>query len=815
MKLKVFKYWVFFMFLSLCLKGQNIIYGFVYDDITNSSLQYVKVLNVKGKLVSGTDKTGYFKFNTYLDTIQLVFSKNGYVEKTKNFIFDKNSKSIEFNTSLSLLSQDLEEVLIIEENPDLNDVKYQKDYSTDFIYSGKKNELIISSDKTGTSSNNARSMYNKVVSLNIVQTDNAGLQLNIGGRGLSPRRTSNFNVRQNNYDITPDPLGYPESYYIPAYESLENIELIRGAGALQYGTQFGGLINFNIKKPNLKKKFEIITRNSIGSYDLLSHFTSISGTINKFGYYTYYNHKKGNGFRPNSDFYSDNLYFYSSYSINEKSDLSFELTYLNYLAHQPGGLTDQMFNQDIYQSNRKRNWFSINWLLGNMKFNYLISKNTSIVISSYILDAYRYSIGFRPNRVNDFDANQERDLIKSNFNSFGFESKLIHNYSLFDFNMVSLFGLKIYSGENSTEQGPGSDGSDANFNFQNSLFPNYENQSFYLNPNSNYSFFGENIIYINDKMSLMPGFRYEYIKTASDGYYRQINLDAAGNLLLNNLVQSDNMRKRSFILFGIGYSFQIMDWSEFYSNLSQNYRAVTFADINTINPNFVINPNIQDEDGYTFDFGFRGKFKEYFSYDISFFHLSYNNRIGFVQKEFYDQIIGVRVKNEKGNVGDATILGNENLFNFNLNELLSFKSKLKINYFINLSHINSEYTNSDVNGVQGKEIEYVPEINLKTGFNLSYKTISTNIQYTFMSQQFTDATNSINGDLSGIVGEIPAYSILDLSIKCLLLNNIEIDFGINNLLNNYYFTTRATGYPGPGIMPSPTRNYYLTLEYKF
>ena len=28
-----------------------------------------------------------------------------------------------------------------------------------------------------------------------------GLQLNIGGRGLDPNRTSNFNTRQNGYDI--------------------------------------------------------------------------------------------------------------------------------------------------------------------------------------------------------------------------------------------------------------------------------------------------------------------------------------------------------------------------------------------------------------------------------------------------------------------------------------------------------------------------------------------------------------------------------------------------------------------------------------
>ena len=88
-----------------------------------------------------------------------------------------------------------------------------------------------------------------VAGLNIYQNDDAGLQLNIGGRGLNPNRTSNFNVRQNGYDISADALGYPESYYTPPSESLEEIQIIRGAASLQYGTQFGGLINFKMKKP--------------------------------------------------------------------------------------------------------------------------------------------------------------------------------------------------------------------------------------------------------------------------------------------------------------------------------------------------------------------------------------------------------------------------------------------------------------------------------------------------------------------------------------------------------------------------------------
>ena len=45
-----------------------------------------------------------------------------------------------------------------------------------------------------------------------------------------------------------------------------------------------------------------------------------------------------------------------------------------------------------------------------------------------------------------------------------------------------------------------------------------------------------------------------------------------------------------------------------------------------------------------------------------------------------------------------------------------------------------------------------------------------------------------------------------------MLKKIKIETGINNLTNTYYFTRRATGYPGPGIIPSPPRNTYITLQ---
>ena len=44
--------------------------------------------------------------------------------------------------------------------------------------------------------------------------------------------------------------------------------------------------------------------------------------------------------------------------------------------------------------------------------------------------------------------------------------------------------------------------------------------------------------------------------------------------------------------------------------------------------------------------------------------------------------------------------------------------------------------------------------------------------------------------------------------------NFTFESGVNNLLNEKYFTRRATGYPGPGIIPSSPRTFYFTMEIK-
>ena len=806
MKLKAFKILIILCFNSLF--SQENLSGVIISESTSLPLENVTIFNSDTNEISYSDYEGKFTISINNIDSEVNFFLEGYNLLSEIFspqVSESNNVTIRLVPRI----EELNEVVVRSNLKKIFQIKRFQDVEGTRIYAGKKNEVIlIDVSMANLASNNARQIYNQIPGLNIYQNDDAGLQLNIGGRGLNPNRTANFNTRQNNYDISADALGYPESYYTPPPEGLEEIQILRGAASLQYGTQFGGLINFKIKKPKPEERFELITRNTAGSNNLFTNFTSISSSKEKSSYYGYVNYKIGDGFRPNSEFESINTFQNFNYNLSDKSNITAEITYMEYLAHQAGGLSDFMFANDPFQSNRERNWFEIKWFLYNLKYLLEISKDSSFSFSFFGLDAARNSLGFRTNRVDQIDYGEERDLIKGDFKNYGFESRYVTSFNFLNKKSYLLLGAKYYNSFSKSVQGPGSSSKDADFNFDYINFPNYVNQSEYSYPNNNLAIFGENIFYINESLSITPGFRFENINTSLDGYYRKINLDAAGNTIYNERFDEEDTKKRKFLLLGLGLSYKKRGL-ELYTNISQNFRSVTFADISISNPAYAINPNIDDEKGFTFDIGFRGNYKKMISFDSSIFALIYRDRIGFIQKVFSDG----NVKSERGNVGNAQITGVESLFDFDINEILFKNEDVDFNVFLNYSYIESKYLKSNEVGITGKEVEFVPKNNFKTGLKFGYKDFAINFQYSYLSSQFTDSSNALSGNLSGVIGQIPSYEIADLSMSY-KLRNIKFEAGVNNLFDEIYFTRRATGYPGPGIIPSPPRNSYITLEIK-
>ena len=807
------KYYFCFLFLiiSFTAKGQFTVSGMVRAENTNLPISEAEVYLTNLSKSTTTDSEGRFMFEDIPQGEHTIVVFNYEYEIVEQPIVVAANTTVNFE--LSLLGETLSEVVITKRKERIFALKQLRDVEGTAIYAGKKSEVVVMDNLTANlATGNARQIYAQVVGLNIYENNDAGLQLNIGGRGLNPNRTANFNTRQNGYDISADVLGYPESYYTPPAEAIEQIEVVRGAASLQYGTQFGGLINFKLKQPNPSKPIEWISRQTIGSYDLFTSFNSLSGTVDNVSYYTYLNYKTGNDFRPNSQFDSYNAFGKIAFAIDDRTTITGEFSYLNYLAQQPGGLTDSQFEEDPTFSNRTRNWFKVDWKLYALLLEHEVSTKTELSLNLFALDASRKSVGFRENRVsqND-DLDAPRELIVGNFRNWGAEGRFLTRYNLLDEEHTLLLGVKYYQSNNEERQGPGTNGSDADFSFADDQYPNYPRQSNFTFPNLNLAFFGENIFQLSDSFSVTPGFRVEYIKTESEGFYKRINFDNAGNPILNETIPDNRVFDRAFVLAGVGLSYKANSSLEFYGNFSQNYRSVTFNDIRITNPSLTVDPNITDEKGYTADLGVRGRFNRLVSYDVSAFFLSYEDRLGVILRAVSD----IQQERFRGNIGDAVTYGLESFIDWNVWNTFSENREVRFSVFSNVALTDSEYTASEENNVTGNKVEFIPAINLKTGINFGYKDFLGSFQYTYLSKQFTDATNSERDfqSQSGIVGEIPAYDILDASFSY-TYKWFRLEAGINNLLDSSYFVRRATGYPGPGIIPSQPRTYYAGIQFK-
>lgn len=746
-------------------------------------------------------------------TYNIVLLENEKIVDRKNVIL--TNKDIEIDFNIAEISTELEEVHIKDSRQSDFGKLHLRSIEGVSINESKKSEVImLDKINANLAIDNAREAFAKIPGLNVWESDESGVQLGIGSRGLSPKRSSNFNVRQNGYDISADAIGYPESYYTPPLEAVEKIEILRGAASLQYGTQFGGMVNFVMKNhQNSTKPVELKTNHSYGSYGFYKGSIWAGAKYKKLSATAFYQYRRGNAWRQNSDFQVHTSYFNINQKINDKLEIGFDYSFRHNLSQQPGGVNDYWFEQKPDTSFRSRNWFRVIWNVAALYGNYNFSEKTKLTTKIFFNYSYRESLG-NLERISRPDLSENRTIIYDHFVNIGAEVRLLHKYKILNRSSAIATGMRLYRGFTDSKQGDGTNQSDADFKFLN---PDNPERFAFSYKNYNASLFAENLIYLTDKWSITPGVRYEFIETNSNGYYRFMIKNLAGNIIADNRFLESQSLPRGFLLAGVGTSYRPNLHLEFYGNISQNYRAVTFSDMRVQNPNFKIDPNIQDEKGFTSDIGFRGTFKKILNYDFSLFYLNYSNRIGEIYKtddasNFFIPYVF------RTNIADANTYGFE--FFGEINWLLVFNKNYdgnhKLTTFSTASVNQAKYTNTNRTDILGKMVENTPIFSNRSGLTYAFKNWTSTFTFTYIGEQFSDATNA-ESDFSklsnGLFGLISAYHVADFSTKY-TFNKLFFEASINNFTNQIYFTRRAESYPGPGIMPSPPIRLFVSVGIK-
>jgi Fe(3+) dicitrate transport protein len=238
----------------------------------------------------------------------------------------------------------------------VNGVGHLLEVKDGIIYAGKKNEIIlVDSLDANKAINNTRQILGRIPGLNIVETESGGFTANgIATRGLNPIQSIEMNTRQNGYNISADIYGYNEAYYIPPMEAVSRIEMVRGASSLQFGSQFGGLVNYVTKDAPVNKPFEFMTSQTFGSFGMFNSFNSIGGNYKKISYYGFLQYRYIDGYRPNSRQWQLSGFGKVQYKPSAKLNIGLEYSLLRNKIKMPGGLTDSLFEADPKASTRAR-----------------------------------------------------------------------------------------------------------------------------------------------------------------------------------------------------------------------------------------------------------------------------------------------------------------------------------------------------------------------------------------------------------------------------------------------------------------------------
>ncbi len=708
-------------------------------------------------------------------------------------------KSQNADTTKSLLLNDL----IIRDQKNIGGIERMPEIKDNVIFAGKKSEVILF-DKIAAdlSINNPRQVFSKVPGLNIWENDGSGIQTNISTRGLSANRSWEFNVRQNGYDIASEAFGYPESYYTPPTEALSKIEIVRGAASLLYGTQFGGILNYQIKKGHSTKKLNVEEQVTFGNYGLANFYSAMGGTIKKLNYYVFLHDRHANGWRQNSSYNTRTMYVSANYQFTKKLNVAFEYTNMDYASQQPGGLTDAQFNTNAQQSNRARNWIGTPWNVAALTIKYDISEKVNLTVKTFGNRSERNSVG-NLNSINIVDsinpltmAYNLRRVDRDFYQNIGTEARFSYKYKLLKQNHTLAAGLRAYVGNTKRKQkGIGNSGSDFDFTLSNNQYVTDLKFS-----TVNYAVFAENIFQITSKFKIIPGIRFENIYNKMEG---TINSNIS-----NILPQTSN---RNILLAGIGSEYSISNKTNIYTNFSQAFRPVTFSEFTPSNAIEIIDPNLKDAKGFNADAGYRGTVKNFLNFDIGLFYLNYDNRIGTIIQN------GV---NFKTNIGQSVSKGIESFIEINPIKIFTDNSKLgSVSLFTSNSFIDAKYVSSKetdpTKSYNGKQVENAPRFINRMGLTYTLKTFSTTFQYSSTSEIYTDALNTELPDPKYQVGKIAGYKVMDLSCVYVFMEHCNIKVGVNNLTDEVYATRRSGGYPGPGLLPGNGRTFYFSFGVNF
>lgn len=643
------------------------------------------------------------------------------------------------------------------------------------IFEGKKTTVVDLTEQPTFVEPNLRQMFSKVPGL-FVSDQQIPSIYNINYRGLGNPHESEFvGFFQNNVPLAADLFGYPTIYYMPAAQRVERIEFVRGGGGLLYGPQIGPALNFVTRRADADADASFRTDQSAGSNGLYSTYNEGRWSNGDFGFMGSFDHRSADGPRVNEDYEVNAGYLGVSYQGFDQIRLGFDVDLYQSDSGEAGRLSTSEFAADRDLTKSPYNRVDIEQVIATFTYEQQLNASATLDAKVWYKGMDRLS---RRSSMFTEPANEPLTtaIDEQQFDSLGFDLRYAQTWGD---DYVLTVGTTGYQGDSPRTR-------HVSVNIRSSR-QNPADLAFEQDRAINYSaVFIENLFRFGN-LSVSPSVRQERINYDLRDVVTNANLRRGG---------IDLDRTSNETLFGLGLMYQVDSRSELYANISESYRPQRFDDL--INPASELagsnGPGVSSAINY--EFGYRSQATDKLLLDVSLFRIDFDDKIEQIQTSIADV--------ERINSGDSRHQGIE--FSAEYDVLSSTRS---LSLFANGSLLDTEIVNSVNASLIGNEAAFAPGYLVRTGFIYSDDRWNATLTATMVGDQYWQDSNFARGSGNNTIdAKIPAYEVVDLSAEYQSTGLWSLFGGINNVLNEDYFSRIRND----GIEPSLERTLYVGLR---
>ena len=825
MKIKLLKYSIvlFFTFLNGD-DHETVVSGTVYRNEKNIPLQGANVV-FRGKsgnqYGASTDINGMFNISEISPgNYDIKISFIGFEDYSKNIIIE-TGKVYKVDAILSIEPILMAKLEIISEV----ETPYDKMPGAATVMDMQTLKLV---NPIGT-----QEMLEYVPGINAFADDGIGnSRISIGVRGLNPRRSSRVLILEDGVPIQPALYVYPNMYYNPPSDRIDQIEVIKGSGTILYGPQtMGGVINYFTKRP--RNEFGGTLKVTGGENGYGSLFAEVGGWGNgKLKPELQLLLKRGDGFRQNNSFQQINSTFKLNYirssskNLYLKGNLNYENSNATYT-----GLTEWSFENDPTFNPKEHDNFKVFRaaidFIQSEKLSSTLTKSTTAFASFFDRRWWRENdIFIKASDLGEDSPSAQPyystfDLVrvgngKNNFGILrtfyvlGLERSYKMKHDLFNRPSKMETGWRVYAERFIDDRQTG-------FTNDSVYTPDAREGVYFRGSGDSLEILGTSHHYETIALS---GFLSESIDFGTLTLRPGIRIELFEQTRVDRMQGSIYQDKTLFVVLpGIAFSKSINGLNIF-GGIHRGFTPPSSGALKILNFGEGLEDSgldLDSERSWNKEFGLRGR-SSLFDYEFAGFHIDIENLVAAGR--------GTAFKN----LGKVTTQGIEARTSLLLSNIFSLLPDMDISYAFLATEVKDATIISNVSGtagsevsINGKELPYSPDHTLTVGleYNSSPK-MNLRADLRYVSEVYTDFENIEKTDDIGVTGPIPSYNIFNISGSYKVSPQLKIFFSGKNITDEVYIGSRLHSNPGQkeanissGIIPGPRRQVNIGLEYLF